>query len=159
MGRPPVGRLFDHAITFFPKMVDDRSWTLYKQIHRGGDTDSQRRKETRMINLSDYRDEIEGLARDARIEAREYNREIADVIHEMVDGHSWIIYSKHHPFVLGHSENADAGSEYGDLNNVLRTRGAEGLLGFMACAAMIADVEQAALRLEDEDEDEDEDEV
>jgi hypothetical protein len=97
-----------------------------------------------MITLSDYQDEIASLAKDASEEAREHNRDLCEVIHETVDGHQWVIYSRFAPFVLALSKSSEAGAEYGDLSEIVRKHGVDGLMSYLACAAMIQDVEQAA---------------
>jgi hypothetical protein len=109
-----------------------------------------------MFSRDDYMNEIERLARDAREEARDHGRDLDEVIHECVDAHEWIIYMRHNAAVLASSDNAEAGAEFGgDLSSILRKRGVSGLLAVLACAAMMADVRDAASDLEDEDEDED----
>jgi hypothetical protein len=111
-----------------------------------------------MFTRDDYQHEVERLARDAHEEARDHGRDLDVVIHETVDGHEWVIYTRFNASVLASSNNAEAGAEFGgDLAGILRTRGVSGLLAVLACAAMMQDVREVAADLEDEDEDEDED--
>ena len=116
------------------------------------------------ITQSTYYREIEDLARQCRTEARERGRDLSEVIQEVVDGHSWIIYNRHTLAVLQYTDHEDAAEDA--LEEVRRgvrladffARGVSGLLTYLACAAMIRDVEEAAADLEDEEEDEEDEE-
>lgn len=108
----------------------------------------------KVLTQESYSREIENLAKECREEAREYKRDISEVIHETVDGHHWVIWAQFNLPVLQFSDNPEAAAELGGLEEVLRSRGISGLLAYLACAAMIRDVEDAAAMLEDEDEDE-----
>lgn len=111
-----------------------------------------------IIDIRTYRQEIESLARQCVEEARDYKCDLSTVIHETVDGHQWIIYNRYNLAVLQCTDNEDAAEEMGGLSSVLRERGVSGLLAYLACAAMIRDVEDRAAALAEELEDEDSDE-
>ena len=103
-----------------------------------------------IITQSTYYREITDLAKQCRAEAREYGRDVSEVIHETVDGHSWIIYTRHNLAVLQYSDHEDAAEEMGGLEDVLRSGGVSGLLTYLACAAMMADVDAAVAEIAEE---------
>jgi hypothetical protein len=98
-----------------------------------------------------YRNEIRDLATEAVQESREQERDVQDIIHEVVDGHQWIIYYSYNLSVLQHTDHCDAAAEIGGLEDILRSRGVQGLMSYLACAAMIEDVSAYAYRLEAEE--------
>ena len=106
-----------------------------------------------MITKLQYCDEIVSIAKKALAESSATGRDVSEVIHKTVDGHSWIIYCRHNLAVLQYSDHESAAEDFGGgLEEVLRSRGVSGLLTYLACAAMIRDVEEAAFNLEDEEE-------
>jgi hypothetical protein len=61
----------------------------------------------------DYMDEIRALATNVIREAKQYNRDESDVLHEMIDGHHDVIYTCEAQRVLWLSDNADAAADEG----------------------------------------------
>lgn len=113
--------------------------------------------EHEILTQDAYTREIEDLAKQCIEHAREHEEELSTVIHETVDGHHWVIWSRFHAPVLQFSDNPEAAGEFGGLEEVLRSRGISGLFMLLARAAMIRDVEDAAgMLMDEEDEPEDE---
>ena len=65
-----------------------------------------------MITQANYWTEIESLAKEAIKEAKEYDIDLTDLVHEAVDNHTWNIYNSYHLSILQHSDNEDAGAEF-----------------------------------------------
>ena len=115
-----------------------------------------------MITAEEYANEIHDLAQSCAEEAHEQGRDLYDVIHETVDGHQWVIYTRYNLYVLQHTFNPNAHEDLGDIGHVLSERGLDGLHAYLACVSMIADVSDAASdifdKLEEEEEEEEEEE-
>lgn len=60
-----------------------------------------------VISYKEYWREVKSLAKQAKKEKRA-GYDPTDIVHELVDGHQWIIYTAYNPFVLIHSQNEDA---------------------------------------------------
>lgn len=60
------------------------------------------------LSLAEYTKEVAELAASIAKEAREEGRDVADVLHETIDGHQWVIYTAYHFDVLKHSPNDGA---------------------------------------------------
>lgn len=87
----------------------------------------------------EYWDEIESLAQQVTKEAREYKRDVHEVLHEMIDGHGWVIYCRFPPFVLAYSPNDSAMWEEG-LEGGITSH--DEYMTRAAYCAMIADVRE-----------------
>lgn len=70
------------------------------------------------MTSEDYWDEIESLAREVTREAREYQRDISEVLHETLGDHQWVVYYRFHPLVLAHSDNSAYGLSEGLISKV-----------------------------------------
>lgn len=71
------------------------------------------------MTSEDYWDEIESIAREVTREAREYQRDISEVLHETLSYHQWYIYYRFNPLVLAHSDNSAYGLSEGLISEVL----------------------------------------
>jgi len=111
------------------------------------------------ITYREYQDEISDLAEDLYKEAGEEHPEDEDArnefmrerLHEIVDGHQWIIYCAYNLSVYEHSPNADAYQDmYGneDLGAIVADWGLLSLHTTIAACAMQADIEQAVYQLD-----------
>ena len=103
------------------------------------------------MTRDEYQTEVQDLARQIRDEAREYDRDVEDVLHETVDGHEWVIYTTKATYVMAHASNPDA---YQDLG-IDASGGWSQFVSQAAYCALAQDVRDALADLEDEDEDED----
>lgn len=65
-------------------------------------------RDTNTITMKEYWREVAAIAREAKKRARSEHQDIQDILHEMIDGHEWIIYTWANPYVLIHSRNEDA---------------------------------------------------
>ncbi len=63
------------------------------------------------ITYQQYWQEIQAVAQSVTEEAREYGREISEVLHETIDGHQWVIYTAYNYDVAKQSPNDDAWQE------------------------------------------------
>ena len=104
------------------------------------------------ITSSEYWNEINELADDLCRETFEdclgdvsaAESQIQDYrLHELVDGHQWVIYNYYNQFVMQHSDNTDYyidnfGSD--DAGNILKERGLSGLHNTLAYFCMYADI-------------------
>jgi hypothetical protein len=63
------------------------------------------------ITSHEYWQEIESLCKQVFEECQEYQREPCDVLHETLDGHQWVIYTRYAFDVLKHSDNDGAAIE------------------------------------------------
>ena len=103
------------------------------------------------MNRREYWEEIESLAQQVTAEARDDDRDIYDVLYETIDGHQWIIYTRHHTDVLGHSPNDSAMWDEG-LNEGINSH--DEYMQRAAFCAMLADVrEHSDFDAEPEDDD------
>ena len=69
------------------------------------------------MTYQEYWAEIRDLAVSVTKEAREYDRDISEVLHETIGGHEWVIYTYRAQLVIAESPNCGAwediyGSEY-----------------------------------------------
>jgi hypothetical protein len=103
------------------------------------------------IDAATYAQEVQDLARQIRDEAREYRRDVEDVIHETIDSHGWVIYTYKAIQVMQHTDHDDAIEEYGEIS---MEGGWSGLVSRAAYAALAADVRDAIAELEEEEEEE-----
>jgi len=103
------------------------------------------------ITYSEYQDEISDLAEDLHKEAMEAHPEdedernsyVYDSLHELIDGHSWVIYYSYNAGVLAHSSNPDAYQSVYDnesLGELVKEQGVNSLNRTMAYFAMFDDV-------------------
>jgi hypothetical protein len=90
------------------------------------------------MTSDEYWDEIGSIAREVTKEAREYDRDVYDVLHEMIDGHQWVIYFRYNATVLSHSENAGYGLNEGLISTV---KDHDEYMTQAAYWAMVADVQ------------------
>lgn len=68
------------------------------------------------ITEKQYWKEIRALAKEADKRVKE-GEEPSDVVHEMVDGHQWIIYTHYLPYVLINTRNEEAAFDaYGEVS-------------------------------------------
>ncbi len=105
------------------------------------------------IDSATYAQEVQDLARQIRKDAREYRRDIEDVLHEAIDCHTWVIYTRKAIQVMQHTDNEDAIEDYGEIS---MEGGWSGLVSRAAYAALAADVRDAIAELGDEEEEEEE---
>ena len=108
------------------------------------------------INARSYTQEVQDLARQIRDEAREYDSDVEDVLHETVDGHRWVIYTHLAMGVMQYTDHENAIEDYGPPS---MEGGWAAHVSRAAYAALAADVRAALSDLEDEDEDEENEEV
>lgn len=97
--------------------------------------------------------EIRSIAADARKEAREQDADLHDYLHELIDGHQFVIYVHKARAVLLHSSNENAIFEELGSQEV---ESMEELYSKAAYFAMLADVTE---ELPDEDEETEEEEA
>tara|TARA_R110000744_G_scaffold20440_1_gene53667 strand:+ start:481 stop:834 length:354 start_codon:yes stop_codon:yes gene_type:complete len=111
------------------------------------------------ITYREYKDEISDIAEDLYKEAREEHPEdeddrnefLRERLHELVDGHRWIIYNAYNLSVYEHSPNPDAYQdmyENDDLGSVLAGNGLRSLHTIIAYCAMQDDIEQAVWQMD-----------
>ena len=111
------------------------------------------------ITYREYQDEISDLAEDLYKEAGEEHPEdeddrnafIRERLHEIAEGHRWIIYNTYNLPVFEHSPNAGAYQDiYGndDLAAIVSEQGLNTLHTIIASCAMQADIEQAVSQLD-----------
>lgn len=95
------------------------------------------------ITKAEYDEEIERIAREALDNDREYGQDARDAAWEIVDGHSWVIYSAHAAIIpsLASSDGADF-LDGQDLNATYREMGLGGLHSLIAFACMMEDVQE-----------------
>lgn len=106
-----------------------------------------------MLTSADYWDEIERLAVAITKEAREYDRNIHDVLRETIDGHRWVIYCRFSAWVLAHSSNESAMWDEGLEDGIMSH---DEYMTRAAYCAMVADVyDHEAFDAEEESEDDD----
>ena len=79
------------------------------------------------MTRKEYETEIDELARTIVSEAREYSRDLSEVIHETVDGHEYVIYYAEARDVVSHPTNRDAlfedfGDEQSNADGMLDCR-------------------------------------
>lgn len=91
------------------------------------------------MDQREYWEEIESLAREITREARDEDRDIYDVLHETIDGHQWIIYTRFHAEVLQHTANDSAMWDEG-LNEGINSH--DEYMMRAAFCAMLADVRE-----------------
>ncbi len=60
------------------------------------------------LTSKEYFEECRECAKSAIEQAKEYREDIEDVLHEMIDGHEYIIYTHKARLVVAWSENPDA---------------------------------------------------
>lgn len=94
------------------------------------------------ITKAEYVEEIERIAQEALENEREYGQDARDAAWEIVDGHSWVIYSTYAASIpsLTSSDGADT-LECMDLNETYREQGLGGLHSLIAFACMMEDVQ------------------
>jgi len=66
-----------------------------------------------MITQQEYNEEIADLARTIVSEAREYDQDLNDTLHETIDGHEWVIYTAKARSLASLMGNPDAWKEFG----------------------------------------------
>lgn len=105
------------------------------------------------ISQQEYWDEVRNLAKEAHdMVVEDETRDLGDMIHELVDGHEWVIYTAYNFDVLKHTESD---SEIEDLFGDEKVGdGWHALLGKAAYAALAGDVRAQADAISDEDGDE-----
>lgn len=110
-----------------------------------------------------YNEEVQALAINLLDETMSDNngdREIAmekindSLLHELIDGHEWIIYTYYNSKITEHSSNADAyldiyGSE--DLGKLITEKGLEAVVLARAFYALHQDVQDALSEIEEEE--------
>lgn len=110
-----------------------------------------------MIEKWEYEEEVERIAREALENERVYGQDARDAAWEIVDGHSWIIYSSNAALIptIASADGADT-LECMDLNATYRKEGLGGLHSLIAFACMLEDVQAQidALREDAENEEE-----
>jgi hypothetical protein len=95
---------------------------------------------TLAFTSAEYWAEIESLAKQVTEEAREHNRDISDVLHETIDGHSWVIYYHNTWAVCFHSPHRnDFFDDFGAADGV---ESLEEILGKCAFWALYRDVSE-----------------
>ncbi len=113
----------DITITWYSTSTE-RSCTLPRHVL----LEEAEREQTRA-----YREECLSVARAICDEASD-REQAYDLVHQHVDGHAWIIYTRYHLMVLQHTDHEDAWQDFGELPT-------DNPLAFMAFAAFRADVE------------------
>lgn len=95
-----------------------------------------------MIEKWEYEEEVERIAREALENERVYGQDAREAAWEIVDGHSWIIYSANAALIptLASSDGAVL-LDGQDLNETYRERGLWGLHSMIAFACMLEDVQ------------------
>lgn len=74
------------------------------------------------ITYRDYWTEVAGLAKQITEEAKEYDRDIFDVLHETIDGHNWVIYTCKAQSIISHSSNDNYSVENFGVESILDER-------------------------------------
>ena len=107
-----------------------------------------------MLSRKEYQTEVNELAHDIWSEALEQSDNdkddaqdlINETIHERVDGHHWVIYTRYHHAILAHSTNENAFQDvYCDhtAGEYLANNGIDAMITTMAFYAIEADVRDA----------------
>lgn len=73
---------------------------------------------TNQITKEDYDQEVHDLAISCVDEARKWDRDISDVVHETIDNHQWITWYVYQPQVIALSDHPDAAWEEGLMEGV-----------------------------------------
>ncbi len=89
------------------------------------------------ISYAEYWKEVRAMAKGVKRQAKERDEDEYDVLHEMVDGHEWIIYTWAYPWVLIQSANEDA--LFDEMGPTEATDYAQ-IMGQMAFMAFRADI-------------------
>lgn len=105
---------------------------------------------------SDYLAEVQSIAEQCASEAREDERDVSDVVHETVDGHGLIIYTRRNFDVLTYSDNADAYWDQG-MGGLEDAGCVSKALSTLAYCALSQDVMEAIGELDDPEDDDPED--
>ena len=107
-----------------------------------------------MLSRQEYHKEINEIALDlwnkALEDANDDKDEAQDLvhewIHELVDGHHWVIYNYYHNLILHHSSNDEAYLDVYDdasLGQLVKDKGVDGLHTTMAYFAMSQDIQDS----------------
>jgi hypothetical protein len=110
------------------------------------------------MTQNEYRDECTSLAREALRESKGDRDAAAERVREAVDGHEWIIYTRHNFDVLKHCTDEAHGIDEGlvDANAALKDGGLGKLLMQLAFWSMEQDVLEALGREPDPEDDDEE---
>ena len=107
-----------------------------------------------MLSRQEYHKEINEIAldlwnkalEDANDDKDEAQDLVHDWIHELVDGHQWVIWNYYHNLILHHSSNDEAYLDVYDdasLGELVKDKGVDGLHMTMAYFAMTQDIQDA----------------
>lgn len=102
------------------------------------------------ITADNYRRNVEDLAREALVQLKERpGEDLYDIVHELVDGSEWVIYTYRAHHVVLFSDNANYGIDEGLVElSPGSVRDVSDLMTQLAFCALRADVEQAAYELQ-----------
>lgn len=100
-------------------------------------------EEATRVLQHEHHEECRSLAREAHKESKARGEDIHDILHEMIDGHEWIIYTWKAQRVLWLSDNSDAMHE---------ETGERGTWEQMAYFALVADVRSYLDAMDTDDE-------
>lgn len=95
------------------------------------------------IDSKHYWLEVSDTAAECAKQAKEEERDLYDVVHEMVDGHQWIIYTAYHHQVLQWSTQ-DAAALFDDMGGPDMKQGWDHVVQQAAYLVFHADVMEAA---------------
>jgi hypothetical protein len=96
-------------------------------------------------SAQEYYAEIRALAQEARQRSYEDGQDIQEVVHELVDGHQWVIYTHYGLQVLQYSRHENA---YFDTFGPLTADTFCSVMAKLTYAAMEADVQETLSEIE-----------
>lgn len=91
----------------------------------------------------EYEREVAAVARDIVEECIKHGQDIADSIHDTVDGHEWMIYTRHHQEIIDRSSYPDAYLDvysHEDLGRIVADQGLDSAIQARAFFAFEHDV-------------------
>lgn len=104
------------------------------------------------ITADKYRQDVEDLAREALAQRKQRpDEDLSDIVHELVDGSEWVIYTYRAQHVLIFSDNGNYGIDEGLVElSPGSVRDVSDLFTQLAFCALLADVQEAADNLQKE---------
>ena len=105
------------------------------------------------LKQKSYNEGVKSLASDIIEECISYGSDLNDIIHESVDGDSWIIYTFYYDQIMRFSANDDAYLDVynpEDLGNLIIDKGLDGVNQARAFFALESDVRHAIYNMKDD---------
>jgi hypothetical protein len=94
----------------------------------------------------EYWVEVEAMAKNCAVEAKQDGRELSEVVWEACDGHEWVIYTRFHFDVLKHT-GQDVADRFEDMGGPDLSKGWDHVVMSAAFLALEGDVSEKAQEL------------